>query len=68
MSLESIRNMMEQGAKDIAERKKTDREYTAVVLTVTDAQLLWFLKERHPDIWDEFKEFATSNPPEREEG
>lgn len=44
--------------KQLFEAKKESKSYKAVVLTVRDAQLLTFLKEEHPAVWQEFKEWA----------
>lgn len=44
--------------KKLFEAKKEAKSYKAVVLTVRDAQLLTFLKEEHPAVWQEFKEWA----------
>lgn len=48
----------EREMESLFKEKDNERNYKAVVIAVTNVELLSFLKTQHPNIWDEFKEFV----------
>ncbi len=45
-----------EALNNLFKKKKESKEYQAVILTIDDTQLVTFLKNNHPKIWEDVKE------------
>lgn len=44
--------------KGMTQKKKQDNEFRSVCTLVTDTQLLYWLQEYKPEVWEEFLEWS----------